>query len=97
MCLRMTNRQWVAYDASSFSFESAGALAFANECSGSAVLPARDIAFAARQLGLSRLIRLISLEVIMAHPPTQEFAALVGIDWAATTHAVCLQVAGSDT
>ena len=33
----------------------------------------------------------------MAHPPTQEFAAFVGIDWADTSHAVCLQAAGSDT
>jgi transposase len=55
------------------------------------------MAFAARQLGLSRLIRLISLEVSMAHPPTQEFAAFVGLDWADTSHAVCLQAAGSDT
>ena len=80
MCLQMTNYQWGAYDAFSFSFESAGALAFANECSGSAVLPAHYIAFAARQLGLSRHIRLISLEVSMAYPPTQAFAAFVGID-----------------
>jgi transposase len=97
MCPRMTNHQWVAHDASSFSFESAGGLAFANECSGSAVPPARYIAFAERQLDLSRLIRLLSLEVSLAHPPMQEFAAFVGIDWADTTHAVCLQVAGSDT
>jgi transposase len=33
----------------------------------------------------------------MAYPPTQEFAAFVGIDWADTTHAVCLQAAGSET
>jgi hypothetical protein len=33
----------------------------------------------------------------MAHPLTQEFAAFIGIDWADATHAVCLQVAGSDT
>lgn len=33
----------------------------------------------------------------MAHPPMQEFAAFIGIDWADTTHAVCLQVAGSNT
>jgi transposase len=33
----------------------------------------------------------------MAHPPTQEFAAFVGLDWADTSHAVCLQAAGSDT
>ena len=33
----------------------------------------------------------------MAHPPTHEFAAFVGIDWADTSHAVCLQAAGSDT
>ena len=97
MCPRMTNHQWGAYDAFSFSFASAGALAFANECSGSAVLSAHYMAFAARQLGLSRLIRLISPEVSMAHPPTQEFAAFIGIDWADTTHAVCRQVAGSDT
>jgi transposase len=93
----MTNHQWGASEACSFSFASAGALAFANECSGSAVLPAHYIAFAERQLGLSRLIRLISLEVRMAHPPTQEFAAFVGLDWADTSHAVCLQAAGSDT
>jgi transposase len=97
MCPRMTNHQWGASDACSFSFASAGALAFANECSGSAVLPAHYMAFAERQLGLSRLIRLTSLEVSMTHPPTQEFAAFVGIDWADTSHAVCLQAAGSDT
>ena len=33
----------------------------------------------------------------MTHLPTQEFAAFVGIDWADPSHAVCLQVAGSDT
>lgn len=33
----------------------------------------------------------------MARLPTQEFAAFVGIDWADTSHAVCLQVAGSET
>jgi hypothetical protein len=33
----------------------------------------------------------------MARLPTQEFAAFVGIDWADTSHAVCPQVAGSDT
>jgi hypothetical protein len=97
MCPQMTNCQWGAYEAFSFSFESAGALAFANECSGSAVLPAHSMAFAARQLGLSRLIRLIALEVSMAYPPTQAFAAFVGLDWADTSHAVCLQVAGADT
>ena len=32
----------------------------------------------------------------MAHLPTQEFAAFVGLDWADTSHAVCLQAAGSD-
>ena len=26
----------------------------------------------------------------MAHPTTQEFVAFVGIDWADTTHVVCL-------
>src|SRR5262245_51730848 len=97
MCPQMTNRQWGAYDAFSFSFASAGALAFANECSGSAGLPAHDMAFAERQLGLSWLIRVISLEVSMAPPPPQEFAAFVGIDGADTSPAVCLQVAGSDT
>jgi hypothetical protein len=39
----------------------------------------------------------MSLEVSMAYPPTQEFAAFVGIDWADTTHAVWLQAAGSET
>src|SRR5687767_8989508 len=73
MCLQMTNHQWGAYDASSFSFASAGALAFTNECSGSA-----------------------ALEVMMTRLPTQEFVACVGIDWADTSHAVCLQAAGSD-
>jgi transposase len=97
MCPRMTNHLWGAYDAFSFSFASAGALAFANEGSGSAVLPAHYIAFAERQLGLPRRTRLISLEVSMAHPPTHEFAAFVGIDWADTSHAVCLQAAGSET
>ncbi|HEX2275695.1 MAG TPA: transposase, partial [Candidatus Tectomicrobia bacterium] len=33
----------------------------------------------------------------MTRLPTQEFVAFVGIDWADTSHAVCLQVAGSDT
>jgi transposase len=97
MCLRITNRQCIAYDASSLSFESAGALTFADECSGSAVLPAHYIAFAERQLSISHLMRSIALEVTMAHPLTQEFAAFIGIDWADATHAVCLQVAGSDT
>jgi transposase len=96
MCLQMTNHQWGAYDASSFSFESAGALAFTNECSGSAVLPARYMAFAERQLGLSRPTRSAALEVMMTRLPTQEFVAFVGIDWADTSHAVCLQAAGSD-
>jgi hypothetical protein len=32
----------------------------------------------------------------MTRLPTQEFVAFVGIDWADTSHAVCLQVAGSD-
>jgi len=93
----MTHRPWGAYEACAFSFASAGALAFANEGSGSAGLPAHDMAFAARQLGLSWLIRLISLEVSMAHPPTQAFAAFVGIDWADTSHAVCRQVVGAET
>jgi hypothetical protein len=96
MCLQITNHQWGAYDASAFSFESAGALAFTNECSGSAVLPARYMAFAERQLGLSRPTRSAALEVMMTRLPTQEFVAFVGIDWADTSHAVCLQAAGSD-
>jgi hypothetical protein len=96
MCLQITNYQWVAYDAFSFSLESAGALAFTNECSGSAVLSARYIAFAERQLGLSRPTRSAALEVMMTRLPTQEFVAFVGIDWADTSHAVCLQAAGSD-
>jgi transposase len=32
----------------------------------------------------------------MTRLPTQEFVAFVGIDWADTSHAVCLQAAGSD-
>jgi hypothetical protein len=97
MCLRITNRQCVAYDASSFSFESAGALAFADECSGSAVPPAHYIGFAERKLSISHLMLSIAPEVTMTYPPTQEFAAFIGIDWADATHAVCLQAAGSDT
>jgi transposase len=34
---------------------------------------------------------------MMTRLPTQEFVAFVGIDWADTSHAVCLQVAGADT
>jgi Transposase len=97
MDLQMTNHQWGAYDASSFSFASAGVLAFADECSGFAVLSARYIACAERQLGLSRPTRSVALEVMMTRLPTQEFVAFVGIDWADTSHAVCLQVAGSDS
>jgi hypothetical protein len=33
----------------------------------------------------------------MTRLPPQEFVAFVGIDWADTSHAVCLQVAGSET
>jgi transposase len=33
---------------------------------------------------------------MMTRLPTQEFVAFVGIDWADTSHAVCLQVAGAD-
>jgi hypothetical protein len=33
----------------------------------------------------------------MARRPTQAFAAIAGIDWTDISHAVCLQVAGSDT
>jgi hypothetical protein len=33
----------------------------------------------------------------MAHPPTPEFAAFVGLDWADAKHDVCLQAAGSQT
>jgi hypothetical protein len=93
----MTNRQWVAYDASSFRFESAGTLAFTNACSGSAVLPARSMAFAARQLGLARPTRSAAVEVMMTRLPRQACVAFVGLDWADTSHAVGLQVAGSDT
>jgi hypothetical protein len=97
MCPQITNLQCIAYDTYELSFESAGALAFANKCSGSAVLPARYIAFAEHKLGISLPTKFISLEVMMARLPTQEFAAFVGIDWTDATHAVCLQVAGSDT
>jgi hypothetical protein len=33
---------------------------------------------------------------MMTRLPAQEFVAFVGIDWADTLHAVCLQVADSD-
>jgi hypothetical protein len=47
---RMTNIQAEAPDAFEHSFASAGALAFVNEYSGSAALPAPYNAFAERQL-----------------------------------------------
>jgi hypothetical protein len=49
MPLRITNMQAEAYDAFSHIFESAGALAFVNEHSESAALPALYNAFAERQ------------------------------------------------
>jgi transposase len=55
------------------------------------------MAFAERQLSISRLMPCVALEVTMTRLSTQEFAAFIGIDWADATHAVCLQVAGSDT
>src|SRR5688500_16346925 len=97
MCPRMTNRQCVAYDAHELSFESAGALAFVNECSGPAVPPALYMAFAERQPDISLPTTFVSLEVPMTRLPTQEFAAFIGLDWADATHAICLQAAGSDT
>jgi hypothetical protein len=93
----MTNGQCAAYDAASFRFESAGALAFVNEGSGSAVPPARSMACAARQRSLSRLMPCVALEVTMTRLSTQDFAACMGIDWADATPAVCLPVAGADT
>jgi hypothetical protein len=50
MHLRMTNMQAEARDAFEHIFASAGALAFGNEYSGSAALPAPYNAFAERQL-----------------------------------------------
>jgi hypothetical protein len=50
MHLRMTNMQAEAHDAHEHIFASAGALAFVNEYSGSAALPAPYNAFAERQL-----------------------------------------------
>ena len=47
---RMTNMQAEARDAHEHIFASAGALAFVNEYSGSAALPAPYNAFAERQL-----------------------------------------------
>ncbi len=46
---RTTNKSALTYDVYRFSFESAGALAFDNEYSGFAVLPAHYIAFAERK------------------------------------------------
>jgi transposase len=94
---RITNLQCVAYDAHSLSFESAGALAFVNECSGPAVPPALSMAFAERKLDIALPTTFISLEVTMTRLPLQEFAAFIGIDWADAAHAICLQAAGSDT
>jgi hypothetical protein len=93
----MTNHQCLAFDAYDLSFESAGALAFVNECSGPAALAALYLAFAERQLAISLPTRLVSLEVIMTRLPIQEFAAFIGLDWADATHAIGLQAAGSDT
>jgi Transposase len=93
----MTNHQCIAFDAYELSFESAGALAFVNECSGPAALAALYLAFAERQLAISLPTRLVSLEVIMTRLPIQEVAAFIGLDWADATHAICLQAAGSNT
>ena len=49
MHLRMTNMQSEAHDAFEDSFASAGALAFVNEYSESAALPALSHAFAERK------------------------------------------------
>src|SRR5262245_4040859 len=97
MCPRMTHHQWGAAEACACRVASAGALAFANAGAGAAGLPAHALAFAARQLGLARLRRVLSREVSRAHLPTQACAACVGIDWAATSHAVCRPAAGSET
>ena len=92
MCPRMTNLQGGAYDAHELSFESAGALAFVHEGAGPAGPPALSIAFAEPQLDISLLTTVIAREVTM----TQAFAACIGIDWAAATHAICRHAAGSD-
>jgi hypothetical protein len=97
MCPRMTKHQGIAVDAYELSVESAGALAFVNACSGPAAPAALSLAFAARKLAISLPTRLVSLEVIMTRRPIQACAALIGLDWADATHAICLQAAGSDT
>ena len=97
MCPRMTKHQCLACDAYELSFESAGALACVNACSGPAAPAALYLAFAARKLAISLPTRLVSLEVIMTRLPLQACAACIGLDWADATHAICLQAAGSDT
>jgi hypothetical protein len=97
MCPRMTKPQCIAFAAYELSFESAGALACVNAGSGPAAPAALYRAFAARQLASSLPTRLVSLEVIMTRLPLPECAALIGLDWAAATHAIGLQAAGSDT
>src|SRR4029453_15151569 len=92
----MTNHQCIACDAYELSFESAGALAFVNDCSGPAAPAALSMAFAARQRAISLPTRLVSLEVIMMRLPIQEFAAFIGLDWADATHAIGLQAAGPE-
>jgi hypothetical protein len=57
-----------------------------------AIWPSQNVSSASHVLQRSA-----ALEVMMTRLPPQAFVAFVGIDWADTSHAVCLQVAGSET
>ena len=94
---RATNISTQTSDVRRFSFESAGALAFDNEYSGFAVLPAHYIAFAERKrAGPWRSIYHFGRYGVKPLA-THQFSAYVGIDWADTKHDICLQVPGNDS
>jgi hypothetical protein len=96
MHLRMTNMQAEAHDAFEHIFASAGALAFVNEYSESAALPALYNAFVERKPAWP-LAQLPYAGRSHRKPQTLEaFAAFLGLDWADAKHAICLQAAGSD-
>ena len=93
---RTTNNPTQTIDVCRFSFESAGALAFDNEYSGFAVLPAHYIAFAERKHARPWWLIYHFGRYDVKPRATQPFTAYVGIDWADTKHDICLQAAGDD-
>jgi hypothetical protein len=96
MHLRMTTMHAEAHDAFEHIFASAGALAFVNEYSESAALPALYHAFVDRQQAWP-LAQLPYAGRSPMKPQTLDaFAAFSGLDWADAQHDICLQAAGAD-